>query len=218
MSKEFKKKYMHPTRRKLMEMVQTGEYDKNTTIGYTKAEETRNVGDVWEDEHHKYEKKEGYILKTGKNSDALQEIREYIKEKSNCKNPECKTIKKTTSDRKLIEKSGYCVNCNAANEHTIRTKGFWKEYENYKVWTKMLIFGTAKIEEYKQSLSQVKPFYEYVNEDGSTEKWELPTTVEEAKAEIQELIDYGTKELEELKEKRLQALQILRENDLEHYL
>ena len=218
MSKEFKKKYMHPTRRKLVDMVQTGEYDKNTTIGYTKAEETRNVGDVWEDEHHRYEKKEGYILKTGKNSDALQEIREYIQEKSNCKNSECKTIKKSSKDRKLIEKNGYCLNCTVDNEHVIRTKGFWKEYENYKVWTKMLIFGTAKIEEYKQSLSQVKPFYEYVNEDGSTEKWELPTTVEEAKAEIQELIDYGTKELEELKEKRLQVLEILRENDLEHYL
>jgi len=218
MSKEFKKKYMHPTRRKLMEMVQTGEYDKNTTIGYTKAEETRNVGDVWEDEHHRYEKKEGYILKTGKNSDALQEIREYIQEKSNCKNPECKTIKKSSKDRKLIEKNGYCLNCTVDNEHVIRTKGFWKEYENYKVWTKMLIFGTAKIEEYKQSLSQVKPFYEYVNEDGSTEKWELPTTVEEAKAEIQELIDYGTKELEEVKEKRLQVLEILRKNNLEHYL
>jgi len=218
MSKEFKKKYMHPTRRKLVDMVQTGEYDKNTTIGYTKAEETRNVGDIWEDEHHRYEKKEGYILKTGKNSDALQEIREYIQEKSNCKNPECKTIKKSSKDRKLIEKNGYCLNCTVDNEHVIRTKGFWKEYENYKVWTKMLIFGTAKIEEYKQSLSQVKPFYEYVNEDGSTEKWELPTTVEEAKAEIQELIDYGTKELEEIKEKRLQVLEILRENDLEHYL
>jgi len=218
MSKEFKKKYMHPTRRKLMEMVQTGEYDKNTTIGYTKAAETRNVGDVWEDEHHRYEKKEGYILKTGKNSDALQEIREYIQEKSNCKNPECKTIKKSSKDRKLIEKNGYCLNCTVDNEHVIRTKGFWKEYENYKVWTKMLIFGTAKIEEYKQSLSQVKPFYEYVNEDGSTEKWELPTTVEEAKAEIQELIDYGTKELEEVKEKRLQVLEILRKNNLEHYL
>ena len=36
MGKEFKRKYMHPTRRKLVDMVKTGEYDKNTTIGYTK--------------------------------------------------------------------------------------------------------------------------------------------------------------------------------------
>ena len=37
MGKEFKRKYMHPTRRKLVDMVKTGEYDKNTTIGYTKV-------------------------------------------------------------------------------------------------------------------------------------------------------------------------------------
>ena len=82
MGKEFKKKYMHPTRRKLVDMVETGTYDKNTTVGYTKKQETRNIGDVWEDEHNKYEKKEGYILKTGKNSEALQEIRKYLEEKS----------------------------------------------------------------------------------------------------------------------------------------
>ena len=73
MGKEFKKKYMHPTRRKLVDMVQTGEYDKNTTIGYDKLEKTRNLGDVWEDEHHKYEKKDGYVVKTGKNSESFHE-------------------------------------------------------------------------------------------------------------------------------------------------
>ena len=46
MSKEFKKKYMHPTRRKLVDMVETGEYDKNTTIGYTKKEESRKTQQV----------------------------------------------------------------------------------------------------------------------------------------------------------------------------
>ena len=200
MGKEFQKKYMHPTRRKLVDMVQTGEYDKNTTIGYTKADKKRNVGDIWEDTHHKYEKKEGYILKTGKNSDALQEIREYLEEKSKCKNSECKTIKKSDKDRKLIEKNGYCLNCTVETEH--------------KVWTKMIIFGTAKIEEYKQSLLDVKPYYEYINEDGSTEKWELPQPVEEVKKEIQELIDFGTKELDEIKENRIKAFEILRENNL----
>ena len=105
MGKEFQKKYMHPTRRKLVDLVQTGEYDTNTTIGYTKAEENRNVGDNWEDEHHRYEKKEGYTLKTGKNSDALAEIRKYLEEKSKCKNSECKTIKKTDKDLLMIQKN-----------------------------------------------------------------------------------------------------------------
>ena len=111
MGKEFKKKYMHPTRRKLVDMVQTGKYDKNTTVGWTKKKESHKVGDVWEDEHSKYEQKEGYVLKTGKNSEALQEIRKYLEEKSKCKNSECKTIKKCAKDLKFIQNGGFCMNC-----------------------------------------------------------------------------------------------------------
>ena len=36
MGKEFKRKFMHPTRRKLVDMVQSGNYEKNTKIGWDK--------------------------------------------------------------------------------------------------------------------------------------------------------------------------------------
>ena len=39
MGKEFKRKFMHPTRRKLVDMVNTGEYAKNTQVGWSKKEE-----------------------------------------------------------------------------------------------------------------------------------------------------------------------------------
>jgi predicted DNA-binding transcriptional regulator len=219
MGKEFKKKYMHPTRRKLLDMVHTGEYAKNTTIGYDKVEETRKVGDIWEDEHHKYEKKDGYILKTGKNSEALQEIRKYIEEKSKCKNSDCQTIKKTEKDKKFIQNSGYCMNCTIENEHKIRVSGLWKEYEEYKVFTRMIIFGKGKIEAYKESLDDVKEEYEMIGSDGKvTETWKLPKPVEEVKAEIQELIDKGEKELQEVIDKRKVAFELLREKGLDSYL
>tara|TARA_B110000238_G_scaffold64497_1_gene70892 strand:+ start:339 stop:542 length:204 start_codon:yes stop_codon:yes gene_type:complete len=51
-SKKFSRKFMHPTRRKLADMVQTGEYAKNTQIAFSdiKEEETkRKVGDIWND-------------------------------------------------------------------------------------------------------------------------------------------------------------------------
>jgi len=103
-------------------------------------------------------------------------------------------------------------------EHIIRTRGFWKEYEEYKVSTNMLVYGKMRLEELNQALLDVKPYYEYVNEDGSTEKWELPKSVEETKVEIQEMIDNGTKELEELETKRIMAFAALKKNNLEHYL
>jgi len=216
MSKEFKKKYMHPTRRKLVDMVETGTYDKNTTVGYTKKQETRNIGDVWEDEHNKYEKKEGYILKTGKNSEALQEIRKYLEEKSKCKKYPNKNY--TAKDKKLIEKTGYCLDALVEIEHDLRIAGVFQEYQNYKVWTRMLVFGKQKLEELKQSLLDVREEYEYVNEDGTVEKWKLPKSTDEVKSDIKEMIENGTNELKELESKRNIAFDVLKEKNYEHYI
>jgi hypothetical protein len=218
MSKEFQRKYMHPTRRKLVDMIQTGEYDKNTTIGWTKTEEQHNVGDIWEDEWYKYEKKEGYTIKTGKNHEALQEIRNYLNLKKECSNPSCKKIKKGKTDEKLIQKTGYCVDCLAETEHNFRTAGIWKEYEDFRIYTRMIVEGKIKLEELKQSLQEVKPYYEFVNEDGTLERWNLPKSVDEVKMEIQEIIDNGEIEIKDIVEKRNQAFEVIRQHNLEHYL
>ena len=60
--------------------------------------------------------------------------------------------------------------------------------------------------------------YDYVNEDGTVEKWKLPKSVDEVKAEIQEMIDIGNKEIEELETNRENVFEELREKNYEHYL
>ena len=82
----------------------------------------------------------------------------------------------------------------------------------------MIVFGKTKLEELKQSLKDIKPFYEYVNEDGTVEKWELPNSIEDTKKDIQEMIDNGTKEIEELENKRIKAFDILKEKNYEHFI
>ena len=219
MGKEFKKKYMHPTRRKLVDMVETGEYDKNTTIGYTKQEESRKVGDVWEDKHNRYEKKEGYVLKTGKNSEAFQEIRKYLEKQSKCNNSDCKTIKKSDKDLKFIKNGGFCMNCTIEREHEIKVAGVWQEYNDYKLWTRMIVYGKTKIEAYKQSIDELREEYEIVGSDGKvTETWKLPKSIEETKKDIQELISFGEDEIKELEEKRQIAFDVLKEKNYEHYI
>ena len=219
MGKEFKKKYMHPTRRKLVDMVETGEYDKNTTIGYTKKEESRKVGDVWEDKHNRYEKKEGYVLKTGKNSEAFQEIRKYLEKQSKCNNSDCKTIKKSDKDLKFIQNGGFCMDCTVEREHEIKVAGVWQEYNDYKVWTRMIVYGKTKLEAYKQSIDELKEEYEMVGSDGKvTETWKLPKSIEETKKDIKELISFGEGELKELEEKRQVAFDVLKEKNYEHYI
>jgi len=219
MSKDFKKKYMHPTRRKLVDMVHTGKYEKNATIGYEGKKETRKVGDVWEDEHHRYEKKDGFIVKTGKNSEQFQEIRKYLEEKTKCKNPDCKTIKFTKKQKQFIQKGGYCMDCTVEREHHLRVKGVFKEYSDYKVFTRMLIFGKTKLDELKQSLADLKEEYEMIGSEGKvTETWKLPKPIEEVRADINEMISNGEKEIQQVEEERNKAFEKLREANMEHYL
>ena len=110
------------------------------------------------------------------------------------------------------------MNCTAERETELRAVGLFQEYQDYKIWTRMIIYGTNKLEELKQSLTEIKPFYEYVNEDGTVEKWELPKSVEETKADIQEMIDIGTKEIEVLKSNRAKAFDTLKEKNYEHFI
>lgn len=217
MGKDFKKKYMHPTRRKLVDMVETGEYDKNTTVGWEAKKQKREVGDVWEDDHNRYEQKQGYILKTGKNHESIQEIRKYLEEKSKCKKYPNKNY--TAKDKKLIEKTGYCLDALVEIEHEIKMAGIWQEYQDYKVWTRMIIFGKSKLDAYRQSLSDLKEEYDMHNGEGQvTETWKLPKPIDEVRAEINELIEVGEGEIKELEEKRNVVFDKLRKNKLEHYL
>lgn len=219
MGKEFNKKYMHPTRRKLLDMVHTGEYDKNTFIGYDKVEKKREVGEIWEDEHHRYEQKIGFIVKTGKNHEEIKKIRDYLSHKSQCKNDNCKTIKITPKDQKIIKQNGYCLGCTVENEHQIRVSGLWQEYQNYKIWTKMILVGKIKLDSYRQSIADLREEYQMINDRGQvTETWKLPKPIEEVREEINELIEYGEGEIKELEEKRSEVLKKLHENQFNSYL
>jgi hypothetical protein len=154
--KEFKKKYMHPTRRKLAEMVHTGKYDSDTQVGWTPEKVERKTGDIWEDENHQYERKEGYTIKTSKNTEALQAIRDYLEKKSQCKNKDCKTIEKSKADITLLAKTGYCTDCLNVMESEIREAGIWKEYSEYKIWGNMIAEGTIRLDQKKQAHSDMK--------------------------------------------------------------
>ena len=80
------------------------------------------------------------------------------------------------------------------------------------------LYKKGKLEELKQSLLDVRPFYEYVNENGSTERWDLPNSVEDTKKEIQDMINTGEGEITELESKRNLAFDVLKEKNYEHYI
>ena len=189
MAKEFNKKFMHPTRRKLVDMVLTGgEYQKETQISFSGADKKkikREVGDKWTDDNGKsYEQLEAGKIETSELGDTMAEVRAYLDSLNTCKSDNCKTIKVGRVDKKLISKTGYCLHCLTLRESQIKVDGLWKEYEDYKMYSNMIAHGKDVIAQFQQAYDDAKQTYEVVQEDGKIETWSMERDVEELKAEI----------------------------------
>jgi len=189
MAKEFNKKFMHPTRRKLVDMVLTGgEYQKETQISFSGADKKkikREVGDKWTDDNGRsYEQLEAGKIETSDLTDTMSEVRAYLDKLNSCKSDNCKTIKVGRVDKKLISKTGYCLHCLTLREAQIKYDGLWDEYEDYKIYSNMISYGNDVIAQFKQAYKDAKQTYEVVQEDGTIEKWSMERDVNELKAEI----------------------------------
>jgi hypothetical protein len=189
MAKEFNKKFMHPTRRKLVDMVMHGaEYEKESFISFSGADKEiikRKVGEKWTDEDGKsWEQLEAGKVQTSELGDIMAETRAYLDPSNTCKSDNCKTIKVGRVDKKLISKTGYCLHCLTLREAEIKYDGLWEAYEDYKIFSNMIAYGNDVVAQFKQAYNDAKQTYEVVQEDGKIETWSMERDVEELKAEI----------------------------------
>lgn len=216
MAKEFNKKYMHPTRRKLVDMVLHGqEYETNAQISLSVNPDsniTREVGDTWTDSNGvQWEQKEWGREQVSSLSDTMAGVRNYLAELNRCKGVGCKTIKLGRVDKKLISKTGYCITCLATKETQIRIDGLWDAYETYKLTSNMIEHGTDVLAQFNQAYNNAKQEYEYVNESGSTEKWVMERPVDELKAEILLEITNVEDEVRQVTKLRNEAWELLKD-------
>lgn len=189
MAREFNKKFMHPTRKKLVDMVLTGgEYEKNTQISFSGADKQiikRKVGEKWTDENGKsWEQHAGGKVQTSELGDIMADARAYLDKLNTCKSDNCKTIKVGRVDKKLISKTGYCLHCLTIREAQIKLDGLWEAYEDYKIYSNMIAHGNDIVAQFKQAYRDAKQTYEVVQEDGKIETWSMERDVDELKAEI----------------------------------
>jgi len=189
MAKEFNKKFMHPTRRKLVDMVMHGaEYEKESFISFSGADKEiikRKVGEKWTDGDGKsWEQLEAGKVQTSELGDIMADARAYLDKLNTCKSDNCKTIKIGRVDKKLISKTGYCLHCLTLREAQIKVDGLWESYEDYKIYSNMIAHGTDIVAQFKQAYRDAKQTYEVVQEDGKIETWSMERDVEELKAEI----------------------------------
>ena len=189
MAKEFNKKFMHPTRRKLVDMVMHGaEYEKESFISFSGADKQiikRKVGEKWTDDDGKsWEQLEAGKVQTSELGDIMADARAYLDKLNSCKSDNCKTIKIGRVDKKLISKTGYCLHCLTIREAEIKYDGLWNEYEDYKIYSNMIAYGNDVLAQFNQAYRDAKQTYEVVQEDGKIETWSMERDVEELKAEI----------------------------------
>ena len=220
MAKEFNKKFMHPTRRKLVDMVLHGqEYETDTFVSFAGAEEanvSRKVGDRWTDSNgDMWEQKEFGKMKVSDLSDTMQEVRNYLDKLNTCKSTDCKTIKYGRVDKKLISKTGYCTKCLAKKEFEIKDDGFWEAYETYKITSNMIAYGKDVVAKFKQAYSDAKQEYEVVGEDGKIEMWRMEKDIDELKAEILSDIERYESEIQEAIKLRDGAWELLKDKNYE---
>ena len=215
MAKEFNKKFMHPTRRKLVDMVLTGgEYEKNTQVSFSGADREiikHKVGDKWTDENGKsWEQLEAGKVQTSELGDIMAETRAYLDKLNSCQSDNCKTIKITRVDKKMISKTGYCLHCVTLKEAQIRYDGLWEDYENYKMYSNMIAHGKDVVAQFQQAYRDAKQTYEVVQEDGTLETWSMERDVDELKAEILLDISNFQKEIDDVIKLRNEAYEKLK--------
>jgi hypothetical protein len=218
MAKEFNKKFMHPTRRKLVDMVLTGgEYQKEAFVSFAGADKEnikREVGERWTDDKGKsWEQYEAGRIEVSELGDIMAETRAYLDSLNTCKGEDCRTIKTTRVDKKTISKTGYCLHCLTKKEAQIKYDGLWKEYEDYKMYSNMIAHGNDVISQFQQAYNDAKQEYDMVNEDGTIEKWSMERDVNELKAEIMTDILNFEKEIEQVTKLRNEAYEKLKDKN-----
>lgn len=219
MSKNFNNKFMHPTRRKLVQMIKTGEYESDIKVGYRKSENTsiRKVGDVWEDEDGKiWEQKDGFKVRKSKLTDVMSSVRNDLYEKTRCSRQTCsKKGKYSKTDKKVIEKYNYCTSCLSELEHPIRVDGNWETYKTWRVSIDMIKEAEEILENLNKAYVETRQDYKYINSDGTTQTWSLDKPVDEIKQDIQNEIQIVKEQLEKVIQIRDESYSKLKEYNYE---
>jgi hypothetical protein len=121
--------------------------------------------------------------------------------------PKCGRFMKSKLDEKFYRIRKMCFNCVVEYEHQLRVSGKWEQYQTKIITENKISF----LKDVKQEIidymnNDLKPEYEYVNEDGTIEKWKnteyentkkfLEKTLVEVETYIEDLEDY-VQELEQ---------------------
>jgi hypothetical protein len=164
----------------------THKSQNKTTVGYQSKEEDRNIGDKWIDNNGiQWEQKDGYKVSSAKALEAVMAAIKALKMPSTC--PKCNNeMKNNQYNKKMWSVHKMCFDCVIDMEHEHRINGTYEQYEkdlmrkNIESW---LRDAKAEMGAIKELLTKA----EFVNSDGTVEKWDSPWKGREQ--ELEELLE-----------------------------
>ena len=137
------------------------------TVSFEKKEFVkREVGEIWTDEDgQEWTQKKGYKVKLGK----LHKHRHLMKKFPNCRKDVCTCTDPGQTDLKMKGYQGMCLDCVVDMEHELKLEGKYEKYEKKK----MLANAEAwlKKAEFEKNILKGSIEAQFINEDGSIEKW-----------------------------------------------
>lgn len=154
------------------------------SIGDYNPSVTRKIGDKWTDsEGILWEQKDGYIARV--ESEWRKEVREQLNSFSNCPKETCTCTTPSRLDEKMRIFHRMCFECVLKMEHKLRLEGKYKEYEREKVKNNVLSWLKEAEKDKNYIIEELTKSLEFVNSNGTVEKWDNNINPEELKNRIE---------------------------------
>jgi hypothetical protein len=179
---EEKNKFIHPTRKKVIDTVFGRDDNSQRVHGYESEEPTkRKVGEVWTDVNGTtWEQKDGYKSSVNK----MDDVRKYLDSLTVCSSDDCQTKIYSNVDKKLIRKARLCLDCLQKFELKLKTDGTYPFYQDYKITRNKLAYAKELKQRYESALNDMSNKLEFVNENGVIENWKWDVDIDKAKQDI----------------------------------
>lgn len=198
---EQKNNHIHPTRKQIIDTVFDRASNVQRVHGYEGEEEAvHKVGDVWTDKDgNSWEQKQGYKISITK----MDAVRQYLQKLNTCTSPDCKTMKYTEADRKLIRKTGLCLECLTEMETQLKKDGTYPFYEDYKITRNQLAFVRELKMRFEDAINGVSTKMQFVNENGTLDEWKFDVDVQKVKEDLEKDIAGSIDAIHALEERKL---------------
>ncbi len=195
-----KSKGMHKSRKLIIDTVFGRQDNTQRVFGYEgEATQKREIGERWVDDDGKeWEQKEGYVSAVSK----MDEVRQFLQKLTTCQSEECKTIKYSRADKKLVVKTGFCIDCLQKFERKLKDDGTYPFYEDYKITLNKLSYIRDFKQKCEDSLASLKKDFQIVTEEGKIENWAWEVDLDQEKKDLKSDIDNSYEAIELLIERK----------------